>query len=126
MDGENHADVIICAAYLEDESLFEFLKRLRLDPLHEDTMFCALALAPGPMGIKVQEYTEKAGRLLGADAFVSMPTFDAHLLIQEIKSSCRACLSLSKSAERKRLKIPISQRRARITYRGNNSKPKLR
>lgn len=85
LDGANHADVIICAAYLEDESLFEFLKRLRLDPLHEDTMFCALALAPGPMGIKVQEYTEKAGRLLGADAFLSMPAFDAPLLIQEIK-----------------------------------------
>lgn len=27
LDGKNHADVIICAAYLEDESMFEFLTR---------------------------------------------------------------------------------------------------
>lgn len=85
LDGKNHADVIVCAAYLEDESLFEFLKRLRLDPVHEHTMFMTLALAPGPTGIKMNSSAEKAGRLLGANAFVSMPEFDAEQLIAEIK-----------------------------------------
>ncbi len=85
LDGKDHADVIVCAAYLEDESLFEFLRRLRLDPIHKKTMFMTLALEPGPMGAKVNFSTEKAGRLMGADAFISMPVFDAPLLIAEIK-----------------------------------------
>ncbi len=85
LDGKNHADVIICAAYLEDESLFDFLTRLRKDPLHKQTMFMTLALAPGPMGRKINASTEKAGLAMGADVFLSMPVFDAEALIAEIK-----------------------------------------
>ena len=85
LDGKNHADVIVCAAYLEDESMYEFLKRLRANTIHKDSMFMILALAPGPAGARVNESTEKVGRHLGADAFVSMPVFDAPLLIAEIK-----------------------------------------
>jgi len=85
LDGKNHADVIICAAYLEDESLFDFLKQLKTNEIHKNSMFLTLALAASPMGASVNASTEKAGRLLGADAFVSMPVFDAVLLIAEIK-----------------------------------------
>ena len=85
LDGKNHADVIICAAHLEDESMFDFLKRLRSNSIHRDSMFMTLSLAPGPIGVKVNDSIEKAGRLLGADAFVSMPVFDAAQLIAEIK-----------------------------------------
>lgn len=85
LHGKDHADVIVCAAYLEGESLFEFLRRLKLDPTHKETMFMTLALEPGPVGSGVNISTEKAGRLLGADKFVSMPVFDADKLIAEIK-----------------------------------------
>lgn len=85
LDGTDHADVIICAAYHEDESLFEFLKRLRSEPIHNDSMFMTLALAPGPIGVKLNDSIEKAGRFLGADVFISMPVFDATQLIAEIK-----------------------------------------
>lgn len=85
LDGRNHADVIVCAAYMENESLFEFLKRLRSNPIHKDSMFMTLALEPGPVAAVINNSTEKAGKLLGADAFVSMPVFDAPLLISEIK-----------------------------------------
>ena len=44
-----------------------------------------LSLEPGPTGEKLNDSTEKAGRLLGADAFVSMPVFNALQLISEIK-----------------------------------------
>lgn len=100
LDGKNHADVIVCAAHLEDESMFEFLKRLRANPVHKDSMFMTLALAPGPIGAKVNDSTEKAGRLLGADAFVSMPVFDAAQLIAEIKK----LLPLVPALEKDRLK----------------------
>jgi CheY-like chemotaxis protein len=85
LDGKNHADVIICAAHLEDESVFEFLKRLRNNPVHKASMFMMLSLAPGPVGVQLNDSTKNAGRVLGADAFVSMPVFDAPQLIAEIK-----------------------------------------
>ncbi|MFA6209601.1 MAG: response regulator [Candidatus Obscuribacterales bacterium] len=85
LNGKDHADVIVCAAYLEDESLFDFLRRLRKDPAHKNTMFMTLALAPGLVGSKVNASTEKTGSILGSDVFVSMPQFDASVLIAEIK-----------------------------------------
>ncbi len=97
LDGKNHADVIICAAHLEDESMFDFLKRLRSNPIHKDSMFMTLALRPGPMGIKANASAENVGRLLGADAFISMPVFDASRLIAEIKKLLPAIPMLEKS-----------------------------
>lgn len=85
LNGKDHADVIVCAAYLEDESLFDFLKRLRKDPVHRSTMFMTLALAPGPIGTKVNSSTAKAGSVLGSDIFINMPVFNAAVLIAEIK-----------------------------------------
>jgi CheY-like chemotaxis protein len=84
LETEDHADVIICAAYLEDESMFEFLKRLRSVPHHEKTKFAILALAPGVSGTRTNSSTEKAAFLLGANAFINMPEFDAAQLIAEI------------------------------------------
>jgi len=85
LDGKDHADVIICAAYLEDESLFDFLTRLRKDPIHRNTMFMTLALAPGPLGRKILSSTEKAGHAMGSNIFINMPVFKAEALIAEIK-----------------------------------------
>jgi CheY-like chemotaxis protein len=86
LDGTNHADVIVCAAYLEDESMFEFLRRLRKDPVHKTTVFIIMALAPGSTGIRLNSSVEIAGKSLGADAFIHMPVFDAPRLIAEIKT----------------------------------------
>jgi CheY-like chemotaxis protein len=85
LDTKNHADVIICAAYLEDEDIFKFLKALRANPVHNKSMFMILALAPGPVGVHLNRTVEIAGHQLGADAFISMPVFDAEVLIAEIK-----------------------------------------
>ena len=85
LNGKDHADVIVCAAYLEDESMFEFLRWVRNDPVHEKTMFMIIALEPGPTAKKLNESVENAGITLGANAFITMPTFDSVLLISEIK-----------------------------------------
>jgi CheY-like chemotaxis protein len=84
LNNENHADVIICAAYLENESMVEFLQELRKNPVHRHSMVMTLALAPGPIGHRLNTFTEKASQLFGADAFVSMPEFNAAQLIAEI------------------------------------------
>lgn len=85
LDDKDHADVIVCAAHLEEESVFDFLRRLRINPIHKKSMFMTLALESGPIGKKANPTAEKAGRLLGADAFVIMPIFDSEQLIAEIK-----------------------------------------
>jgi CheY-like chemotaxis protein len=97
LDDKDHADVIVCAAYLEDESMFEFLRRLRTDPTHKDSMFMILALAPGPAGVKLNASVEIAGKTLGSDAFISMPIFDAPQLIAEIKKLLPLVPALEKS-----------------------------
>lgn len=99
LEGKDHADVIICAAYLQDESVFKFLHQVRQDENHSDSMFMLLALAPGPLAVKLNANVEIAGRKLGADAFISMPIFDSELLIAEIK----ALLPLIPKFERHRL-----------------------
>lgn len=105
LDGRNHADVIVCAAHLEDESVFEFLQKLKSNPIHKDSMFMTLSLAPGPIGVQLNESVEKAGRLLGANAFVSMPVFDAEQLIAEIKKLLPLLPALEK-AKRKNEDVP--------------------
>lgn len=85
LEGRNDVDLVVCAAYMEDESLFVFLKRLRSNPIHKESMFLTLALAPGPVGASMNVSTESAGKVLGADAFVSMPEFDPEQLIAEIQ-----------------------------------------
>lgn len=96
LDGKDHADVIVCAAYLEDESVFEFLRRLKAHPIHKCSIFMTLALEPGPIGAKMLASTEKAGRVLGADAFIHMPEFDAVQLIAEVKTLLPAIPALEK------------------------------
>src|SRR5688500_14664336 len=39
LDGENHADVIVCAAHLEQESMFNFLKAVRDSHVHRNSKF---------------------------------------------------------------------------------------
>ena len=85
LDGQDHADVIVCAAHMEDESMFEFLRRVRDDEQHKNVMILMLALESGPIGIQTSASTERAGRALGADAYITMPTFDAVALIDAIE-----------------------------------------
>lgn len=99
LDGKDHADVVVCAAYMQDESVFDFLHRLRTQHDHDDSMFMILALAPGPVGVKLNASVEIAGRQLGSDAFIVMPVFDAEVLIAEIKK----LLPLLPKLERHRL-----------------------
>ena len=85
LDGKDHADVVVCAAYLENESMFDFLRRLRKDPIHRETIFIIVALEPGPSGIRLNASVESASKILGSDAFINMPVFDGKVLVREIQ-----------------------------------------
>lgn len=85
LEGKDHADVIVCAAHLEEESMFEFLKGVRDSEVHRNAKFLILALEPGAAGLRLASSTARAGMVLGADTYVIMPVFDALELVAEIK-----------------------------------------
>ena len=97
LDDKDHADVIVCAAYLEDESLFDFLGKLRNHPTHQHSRFMILSLEPGPAGVLMNYTVEIAGKALGADAFVRMPEFDEKKLVAEIDKLLPSIPSLERS-----------------------------
>lgn len=85
LDGTNHADVIVCAAHLEEESMFDFLRGVRANELHRAATFLILSLEDGARGARLDSSTESAGTALGADAYVVMPRFDAVELVKQVK-----------------------------------------
>ena len=85
LDGKDHVDVIVCAAHLEEESMFQFLQGVRDNKTHGNTAFLILSLEPGEAGVRMDRSTERAGILLGADGYLIMPVFDAPELIAQIQ-----------------------------------------
>lgn len=85
LDGKDHVDVIVCAAHLEEESMFQFLKDVRDNKKHGDAAFLILSLEAGASGARMDQSAERAGMLLGADGYLIMPVFDAHELVSQIK-----------------------------------------
>lgn len=85
LDGKDHADVIVCAAHLEDESMFGFLKSVRESAVHKDVKFLILSLEPGATGARLHRSTKSAAVALGADTYAVMPVFDPYELIELVK-----------------------------------------
>lgn len=85
LNGKDHVDVIVCAAHLEEESMFQFLKDVRDNEKHGKAAFLILSLEPGTSGARMDRSTERAGMLLGADGYMVMPVFDAPELLAQIE-----------------------------------------
>ena len=108
LDGKDHADVIVCAAHLEEESMFEFLKGVRDNPTHRRAMFLILSLEPGASGARMDRAAGLAGAQLGADKYLVMPRFDPAVLVAEIRKLQPAVPVLQQSAtaeERRRARV---------------------
>lgn len=85
LNGKDHADVIVCAAHLPEESVFEFLKSVRDSATHRNAMFLILSLEATVTAARLDRSTARTGRALGADAYVVMPVFDAAELVVQIR-----------------------------------------
>ena len=85
IDGKDHVDVIVCAAHLEEGSMFQFLKDVRDNETHRNTAFLIVSLEPGAIGARVDRSTARTGIALGADGYLIMPVFDAAELIAQIQ-----------------------------------------
>ena len=85
LDGKDHVDVIVCAAHLEEESMFEFLKEVRDNEVHRNAKFLILSLEPSGKARSLHGSTASAAKALGADTYTIMPVFDPDALIARIK-----------------------------------------
>ena len=105
LEGKDHVDVIVCAAHLEEESMFKFLKELRDNESYRNVAFLILSLEPGAIGAKLDRSTARAGMALGANGYLIMPAFDAAELIAQIQNlqPDTPMLQQSATAEEKRL-----------------------
>lgn len=85
LNGRDHVDVIVCAAHLEEESMFQFLHDVRTSEGHHDAAFLILSLEPRVAGSRLDRSAAAAGLALGADAFAPMPVFDVSALVEHLR-----------------------------------------
>lgn len=85
LDARDHVDVIVSAAHLRDESVFEFLQMVKKSELHCKVPFLMLCTEPGGVGLLTSPAVKIASEIMGADNYVLMPTFDAQKLMDEIE-----------------------------------------
>ena len=98
LNGKDHADVIVCAAHLEEESMFEFLQKVRDSEVHGDTKFLILSLEPSRQARDLHRSTASAAKMLGADTYAIMPVFDPRELVALIKKLQPSVPALQQSA----------------------------
>jgi DNA-binding response OmpR family regulator len=84
LEGLDHVDVIVCAAHLRHESMLDFLQGIRASK-HADVAVAILSLDPSVMASRLDRSTRDASLLIGADAYVVMPTFDPVELIEQLR-----------------------------------------
>lgn len=84
--------------------MFEFLKGVRDNAVHQKAVFLILSLEPGVVGARSDRSASSAGILLRADGYMIMPVFDADALAARIKKLQPAVPALQqcKTAEEKR------------------------
>jgi CheY-like chemotaxis protein len=86
LETKDHVDIIVAAAHLENESVFEFLKRVKSDDSHLKCVpFLMLCAEPGAFGLVTSPAVQVAANVLGADRYILMPEFDAPRLMEEIE-----------------------------------------
>jgi CheY-like chemotaxis protein len=87
LETKDHVDVIVAAAHLESESVFEFLKRVKAgDSALKEVPFLMLCADPGTLGLLTSPAVEVAANIMGADQYLLMPEFDAECLMQNIEA----------------------------------------
>jgi CheY-like chemotaxis protein len=86
LETKDHVDVIVAAAHLESESVFEFLKLVKAANSHlVDVPFMMICVEPGILGLLTSPAVEIAATVVGADQYLLMTEFDAERLMQEIE-----------------------------------------
>jgi PleD family two-component response regulator len=76
-------DLIAPEAFMVNDNLFAFIAQVRTLPAHFHTPIWVIARNPGPRGIRLASFVEKAVMLAGADYFTIVHPEDVPRLIGE-------------------------------------------
>ncbi len=86
LETKDHVDVIVAAAHLQNESVFEFLGRIRSADSHlKSVPFIVLCADPGVLATVSSPAVEMVATLMGANKYLLMPEFSAARLMEEIE-----------------------------------------
>jgi len=86
LETKDHVDVIVTEAFMENESVFDFLKEAKVTPEHRDVPIVIMAAEPGAIGMFCMPGVAQAAETLGAYKFLVMPKFDEAHLAREIQA----------------------------------------
>lgn len=87
LETRDHVDVIVAAAHLEQESVFEFLSQVKAPDSHlKDVPFLVLCAEPGTLAFLTSPAVEVAANIMGADQYLLMPNFNPEILMEAIES----------------------------------------
>lgn len=84
LDTKDHVDVIVVEAFMEEESVFDFLKAAKEMPEHRDVPIVIMAAEPSAIGLFCMPSVAQSAEVLGAYKFIVMPKFDEMHLVREI------------------------------------------
>ncbi|MDZ4836601.1 MAG: hypothetical protein SGJ27_22720 [Candidatus Melainabacteria bacterium] len=86
LNTKDHVDVVIAEAFLQNESVFDFLAKLKMKPMHADVPVMLIADEPSQVGTLCLPSVEVTAKLMGAGKFLFMPEFDIKRLMREIEA----------------------------------------
>jgi PleD family two-component response regulator len=87
LDTKDHVDLVVAEAFMEDESVFEFLKELKSIEEHQNVPIMIVSVEPGPIARLTNELVARTFKMLGACKFVVMPRFELAKLMDEIAAA---------------------------------------
>lgn len=87
LNAKDHVDVIVCHAFLESESVFEFLKAVKHDPRHDWVQFIVLSCGQSELTKFLDPTVKDAAHILGADKYINMREFNPDRLLKEVEAS---------------------------------------
>ncbi|HEY9776222.1 MAG TPA: hypothetical protein V6C81_20840 [Planktothrix sp.] len=83
---KDHVDAFVCEAFMQNESVFEFLKAAKNDAIHKDAPVMLVAAEPTEVAMFCMDGVAQAAEILGAYKFLVLPTFAVDQLTREIEA----------------------------------------
>ena len=83
---QDHVDAAIAPAFMEDQTVFDFLLGVRKMPENVSAPIMILSIEPSQLAAFCTPAVETAAKLLGAYKFVTMPKLNSRQVMRELKA----------------------------------------
>jgi len=86
LKSRDHVDVAVAAAFMEDDTIFDFLVKVKNMPENDGLSIMIFSAEPSQLAAFCTPVVAAAAKLLGAYKFVTMPKFNIGQLMREIQA----------------------------------------